>query len=81
MLFLTGLGYLGAAVSYSYLMGINAQTPIVCPVCPNLTSLGPPLHKFVSFALVLGTLNAVFFLLVGWLVSSLVRFSKRSISN
>lgn len=66
-IFLIGLGYFGAAVFYSHLVGINAQTQIACPVCPHILSLGNPLHKFVRRVLVVGTLNAVFFVLLGWL--------------
>ena len=58
MLFFVGLGYLGAAVFYSYLIGINAQTQIACPVCPHILSSGTPIHKFVTRVLVLGTLKS-----------------------
>lgn len=32
----------GAAVSYSYLIGLNIHFPFLCPVCPQILSLGPP---------------------------------------
>jgi len=76
-LFFVALGYFGAAVFYSYLVGINVQTQIACPVCPHIDSLGTPLHKFVSRVSALGTLNALLFVLVGWTVISLARFTKR----
>jgi hypothetical protein len=76
-LFFLALGYLGAAVFYSYLIGINAQTQIACPVCPHVLSGGTPIHKFVSRVLILGLLNALFFVLVGWLVISVVRLIRR----
>ena len=80
-LFFAVLGYLGAAVFYSYLIGINAQTQIACPVCPHILSIGTPIHKFVTRVLVLGTLNALFFLIMGWLVIYLVRLIRRISSN
>jgi hypothetical protein len=80
-LFFVSLGYLGAAVFYSYLVGINANIQIACPVCPNIDSSGAPIHKFVSRVLVLGALNALFFALVGWLVISIARFIRQNSSN
>jgi len=82
-LFFVGLGYLGAAIFYSYLIGIDAQTQIACPVCPHILRFAsiPPIHQFVSRVLVLGTVNALFFLLIGWLLISLVRFIRRSTAN
>jgi len=78
---LFGLGYFGAAVFYSYLIGINAQTRIACPVCPCILSSGTPIHKFLSRVLVLGTLNGLLFVLVGWLVISSMSFIRRVASN
>ena len=76
-LFFVGLGYLGAAVFYSYLVGINANIQIVCLVCPHITSSGPPVPKFIYRVLLLGTLNALFLLLVGWSIIFFVRFIRR----
>ncbi len=58
------LGYIGAAVFYSYLIGLNWQTPVACPVCPHILSLGDPLDKFVRRVTKYGTLNAALFLIV-----------------
>ena len=58
------LGYVGAAVFYSYLIGLNWQTPIACPVCPHILSLGDPLDKFATRVLKYGTLNAAIFLII-----------------
>jgi hypothetical protein len=80
-LFFVALGYFGAAVFYSYLVGINVQTQIACPVCPQIDSLGTPLHKFVSRVMTLGTLNALLFVLMGWTFISLARFTKRIASG
>ncbi len=80
-LFFLGLGYLGAAVFYSYLVGINANIQIVCLVCPHISSSGPPVTKFIYRVLVLGTLNALFLLLVGWSIIFLVRFIRRTSSK
>lgn len=60
------LGYLGAAIFYSYLIGLNLQTQYACPVCPHILSLGSPLSKFGRRVLGLGTLNAALFVLLGW---------------
>jgi hypothetical protein len=75
-LFFVGLGYLGAAVFYSYLVGINANIQ-VCLVCPHITSSGPAIPKFVFRALLLGTPNALFLLLIGWSIILFVRFIGR----
>ena len=58
------LGYMGAAVVYSYLIGLNWQAPLACPVCPHILSLGDLLDKFVRRVLKYGTLNAALFLVV-----------------
>jgi hypothetical protein len=76
-LFFVALGYFGAAVFYSYLVGINLQTQIACPVCPHIDSLGTPLYKFVSRVLALGTLNSLLFVLIGWTIILLERFAER----
>jgi hypothetical protein len=80
-LFFVSLGYLGAAVFYSYLIGINANIQILCLVCPHITSSGAPVSKFIYRTLFLGTLNALFLLLVGWLLISAVRFLRRTTSK
>jgi hypothetical protein len=70
-------GYLGAANFYSYLIGLNTQTPILCPVCPHILSAGDPLPKFFWRVAILGTFNGLFFLIVGWLFVFIVRRVKR----
>ena len=81
-LLFAGLGYFGAALFYSYLLGINAQIQIACPVCPHIDSFGEThLHKFLSRVIRLGTLNAALFLLIGWLVILLVRSTRRIASD
>ncbi len=67
------LGYLGAAMYYSYLIGVNFQAinvdvRYVCPACPNIDSIGSPLAKFIGRTLTLGSINATLFLIVGWLI-------------
>jgi len=76
-LLFVALGYLGAAVFYSYLVGINANIQIFCLVCPHITSSGSPVPKFIYRTLGLGTLNALFLLLAGWSIIFFVRFIKR----
>jgi hypothetical protein len=60
------LGYTGAAVSYAYLIGLNANFPYLCPVCPDIFSLGSPFGKFIERMIALGTVNAALFIAVGW---------------
>ena len=63
---LLGLGYVGAGISYSHLLGLEIDFPYLCPGCPEIFSLGPPLTKFVSRTLVFGTINAVLLTAVVW---------------
>ncbi len=72
MLLLASLGYLGAAAFYSHLSSINAQR-WACPVCPNIDGFGAPIHKFAERVMMLGTLNALIFVAIGWLIISLAR--------
>jgi hypothetical protein len=80
-LFLVGSGYLGAAIFYSYLVGINANIQIFCLTCPHITSSGPRVPKFIYRSLFFGTLNAFLLLLVGWTTILLVRFIRRTNSR
>jgi hypothetical protein len=45
-LMLMAVGYTGAAISYSYLMGSNLDFPYLCPLCPEIFPIGPPLGQF-----------------------------------
>ncbi|HZR65027.1 MAG TPA: hypothetical protein VFA85_07760 [Terriglobales bacterium] len=65
---LVALGYSGAALSYSYLIGLHIEFPYACPVCPEIFSLGSPTGKFIGRTIVLGTLNAALLAAVGWLL-------------
>jgi hypothetical protein len=71
------LGYLGAAIFYSYLIGLNLQTQYACPVCPHIVGPDSPLSKFVRRVLGLGTLNAALFVFVGWSLREMARLVKR----
>lgn len=62
------LGYTGAAIFYAYLIGLNADFPYLCPVCPDIFSLGSPLGNFIGRTVALGTVNAALFTAVGWSV-------------
>ncbi len=64
---LVALGYIGAAICYSYLLGLK-DFPYLCPVCPEIFSLGSPLPKFIWWTIALGTLNALLFATVGWML-------------
>lgn len=69
---LTALGFAGAAVFYSYLIGLNTDFPYLCPVCPDIVSVGPPTAKFVRRTIVSGTGNAIMFINAGWLLIGMV---------
>ena len=72
----TVLGYVGAAVFYSYLIGLDWQTPIACPVCPHILSFGES-HKFARRVIIFGTLNAALFITIGWLFIGIARLARR----
>jgi hypothetical protein len=69
---LSVLGYIGAGLFYGYLLGFDTQTPLTCPVCPNITSSGTHLQKFLGRTIVLGTVNAIFFLFAAWILRGLI---------
>jgi hypothetical protein len=75
-----GLGYLGAAVFYSYLVGINENRQIYCLVCPHIFSISPPAPPpttlFIQRTIAFGSLNAFFVLVVGWTIIFLVKATK-----
>ena len=78
---LLALGYFGAAISYSYLLGSKIDFPYVCPECPNIDSVGSPLSKFIWRTISMGTLNAVLFVSIFWVIIALAAAFKRIISN
>jgi hypothetical protein len=78
---LAAVGYIGAAVFYSYLLGLSISFPYLCPACPNIDSFGSPLWKFVARTVSLGTINAVLFATVGWTVIALAAGFRRLISR
>ena len=67
------LGYLGAANFYSYLIGLDTASQTLCPVCPNIDSSGDPLVKFFARTVIIGTLNAFLYVLVGTILLRLAR--------
>ena len=69
---LFALGYIGAGLFYGYLLGFDSQAHLTCPVCPNISSSGVPLQKFLVRTIVLGTLNALFFLGIAWILRGLI---------
>ena len=71
------LGYVGAAIFYSYLIGLDWQTPLACPVCPHILSMGEPIHKFIRRVIVLGTMNAVLFMIMGWFFVGMARLARK----
>jgi len=75
------LGYFGAAISYSYLLGSKIDFPYLCPVCPNIDSIGSPLSKFIWRTISMGTLNAVLFVTIFWTIIALAAGLKGLISH
>jgi hypothetical protein len=69
---LSTVGYIGAGLFYGHLLGFDTQTPLTCLVCPNISSSGTHLQKFLVRTIVLGTLNALFFLFVAWSLRGLI---------
>ncbi len=72
------LGYFVAAYFYAYLIGFNPalnlhQLFFMCPVCPCIISFGDPVDKFIGRTFGLGTLNAMVFISVGWLLMALYK--------
>jgi len=75
------LGFVGAAIFYSPYVGLNLQTRIACPVCPSVLSFGDPLTKFFRYTLAGGILNAVLFLLLGFIVAAGANDIRRFLSK
>ena len=73
------LGYVGAGLFYGYLVGFSTQMPLACPVCPHITDGGDPLHKFLARTLILGTLNALLLVSIGWSLRALIGVAKKCI--
>ena len=69
---LIAVGYAGAGVFYSDLVGLNFDLPNLCPVCPEIFSLGSPLAKFIGQTILFGTLNAILLAAGGWAVIGVV---------
>jgi uncharacterized membrane protein len=72
-LILAAAGFVGAGVFYSPYIGFNGQTPLACPVCPTIFSIGHPALHFVEFTVVMGIFNAILFVIVGLAVRAFVR--------
>ncbi len=74
---LIAVGYAGAAVIYSDLIGLNIDFPNLCPVCPEIFSIGSPLAKFTGQTILFGTLNAILLAAGGWAVIGVVAGLRR----
>lgn len=74
---LAALGYIGAGLFYGYLIGLDTQTPFTCPVCAHILSSGDPVNKFIVRTVILGTLNALVLVTVGWCIRGLVMLAKK----
>ena len=66
------LGYVGAAFSYIHLIGLNIDFRYLCPVCPEILSLGSPIEKFIRRTVALGTINAAGLAAVWWSLIGIV---------
>jgi hypothetical protein len=78
---LLALGYFGAAIAYSYLLGSKIDFPYLCPVCPDIDSSGSPLSKLIWRTISMGTLNAALFVSIFWTITALAAGLKRLISS
>ena len=68
------VGFVGAGIFYSPYLGIDAQTQLVCPLCPHVTMVGvSPSARFVRLTVGGGILNAASFMLVGCIVVAITR--------
>jgi len=75
------IGFTGAAVKYWRWWPSHSQTyrnvaGIVCPLCPEILSIGTDREKFVERAIYEGPWNAVLALMIGWTVVVVIRSSK-----
>ena len=82
-LFFTLIDFIGGAVRYwrwwpSNTAPYSIVSGILCPLCPNIDSLGANWEKFLSRAVLGGLLNIVPALLVGWLVVEIFASHNRS---
>jgi hypothetical protein len=75
------VGYLGVAIFYSDRIGLNLGTRLLCPGCPHVDGPGNPLTFFVRVVIFVGTLNAAFFILVGWALFFSLKLARRLASN
>jgi len=74
---LIAVGYAGAAVFYSDLIGLNIDFLNLCPVCPEIFSFGSPLAKFIGQTILFGTLNAILLAAGEWAVIGVVAGLRR----
>jgi hypothetical protein len=79
--FLAVLGYVGAAIFYSGLIGYFPGNQWICPVCIHITSSGDPLRKFLHGSIAFGTMNALLFVCAWWLLVALYRAVRRLASK
>ena len=79
MIWFAAAGFVGAAIFYSPYIGIDGQTQFACPLCPHVMMVGvSPLVKFIRLTVGGGLLNAVSFMLVGWIVLTIARKLKKA---
>jgi len=71
-------GLLGAATFYSPCIGLNWQTNLTCPLCPNVTIVGDsPTERFIRLTIGGGILNAAFLFFVALFLWGTRTFMKR----
>jgi hypothetical protein len=79
-IFLAGIGYLGACLYYGYLIGLDSQTQLACPICPYLIGGWTPIKKFIVWSLVFGGLNSITLITASWLLSKVFVIVRRMIN-
>jgi hypothetical protein len=66
---LVALGYVGAGIRYWRWGGLPETVQMLaCPMCPHIDSLGTDWEKFSGRLVGQGTINAVVYLCIFWLV-------------
>jgi hypothetical protein len=81
------MGYVGAAYFHDYLLGLHPalnlyQFRFICPPCGcMLTVGGSPVGEFIRRMFGFGTVNAIVFVAVGWLLIAAYKGARRIFSS
>jgi hypothetical protein len=84
---LVAMGYAGAAYFHAYLLGFHSALNLyefrfVCPPCGCILTVGgSPIGKFIQRTFGFGTMNAIIFVVAGWLLIAAYNRSRRIFSS